>query len=100
MSNIEIGRNVILPDEKPTGIFIRYTGVSGEAEFAGNVLISYDGSMSEKEAVHNFFQDFFGGETEKENDYCYISSDYYRGIKIKNWTTVSVADYTVLAKYF
>jgi len=90
--------DAILSD-KPAGIFVRYTGISGEAEFLCATLIPYTGDVPAEEAVHDYFRDFFGKGTEQESDCVYFSPDGGRAVKIGGWTVVPPEDCAVLKKY-
>lgn len=90
---------VPLPGERPAGIFVRYTGISGEAEFLCATLIPYTGDVPAEEAVRDYFRDFFGKGTEQESDCVYFSPDGGRAVKIGGWTVVPPEDCAVLKKY-
>ena len=85
--------------DKTAGIFVRYTGISGEAEFACSVLIPYAGNVPVEKAVRDYFSDFFGEGTKREDYFLYVSQDGCRAVKIDGWSIVPQADYAVLKKY-
>jgi hypothetical protein len=88
----------VLP-EKTAGILVRYTGISGEAEFSCATLIPYTGDVPAEEAVRDYFRDFFGEGTKQESDCVYFSPDGGRAAKINGWTVVPPEDFVVLKKY-
>jgi len=84
---------------KPGAILVRYTGISGEAEFACSKLIPFTGDVPAEEVVHNYFSDFFCNGTVQEDSFTYYSADYCQAVKIEGWTVVPYADYAVFRKY-
>jgi len=84
---------------KSGGILVRYTGISGEAEFACSVLIPYTGDAPAEEVVRNYFSDFFCDGTIQEDNCVYYSADGCRAVRVQGWIVVPPADYAVLAKY-
>ncbi len=84
---------------KPGGILVRYTGISGEAEFVCSVLIPYTGDVPAEEVVRNYFSDFFCDGTIQEDNCVYYSADGCRAVRVQDWIVVPPADYAVLAKY-
>lgn len=89
----------VAKEEKPAGILVRYTGISGEAEFACAVLIPYAGEVPAEKAVRDYFSDFFGEGTKREDYFLYVSQDGCRAVKIDGWSIVPLADAEVLRKY-
>jgi len=89
----------VAKEEKPAGILVRYTGISGEAEFACSVLIPYAGDVPAEKAVRDYFSDFFSEGTEREDYFYYVSKGGGQAVKIDGWSIVPQADYAVLEKY-
>ncbi|MGB9804324.1 hypothetical protein, partial [Desulfofundulus sp.] len=80
----------------PCGLLVRYTGVSGESEFAGVVLL--EALDSPERVVHGYFEDFFARGTVFE-DGVYYSADGTEAVRVNGWEVVPPEDYRVLRKY-
>lgn len=91
--------NGAVKNQKFAGILVRYTGVSGESEFACLTLLPYRKNVPPEKAVHKYFSDFFGKGTQQENERWYFSEDNCQAVKVEGWRLVPQADYEVLKKY-
>ncbi|MGQ9825955.1 MAG: hypothetical protein ACUVSK_13415 [Desulfotomaculales bacterium] len=89
----------VTKEEKPAGILVRYTGISGEAEFTCSTLIPYNGKAPAEKVIRDYFSDFFSEGTRREDCFYYVSRDGGQAVKITGWSIVPQADYAVLEKY-
>jgi len=80
------------------GILVKYTAISGEAEFCCTALIPWDGSASPEEAVDGYFSDFFFDGTVREGRR-YYSGDCCRAVQVDSWVVAPPEDYAVLKQY-